>query len=156
MASMFTWLSSHNTTYALLVLKWFNMFYKIILHFTSRIALAKRIKCVYLHIKPFLEISPTRFVEIHFRGRKKTKRMILNSNWLMMIWRCKSQCIRKHCNDQVCLHSITRVPHRCFKHVEAVTNWPSFPRRQFEIDFLEWKCTNFYYDFTEVRSLGYN
>ena len=30
--------------------------------------------------------------------------------------------------------------------------WPTFPRRHFEMHFLEWKCMNFDYNFTECCS----
>ena len=37
-----------------------------------------------------------------------------------------------------------------------MTKWPTFPRRDFQMHFHEWKCVNFYYDFTEVCSWGSN
>ena len=40
------------------------------------------------------------------------------------------------------------------QHIEAKTKWPPFSRRHFEMDLLEWKCMNFYENFTEVCSLG--
>ena len=35
-------------------------------------------------------------------------------------------------------------------HIEAEIKWQPFSRRHFEMHFLEWKCMNFAYDFTEV------
>ena len=37
-------------------------------------------------------------------------------------------------------------------HIEAETKWLPFTRLQFQMHFLEWKCINFDYDFTEVCS----
>ena len=30
-----------------------------------------------------------------------------------------------------------------YLHIEAETKWPPFSRRHFQMDFLEWQCTNF-------------
>ena len=38
------------------------------------------------------------------------------------------------------------------EHIEAETKWPTFSRRHFERDFLEWKCMNIDWNFTEVCS----
>ena len=37
-----------------------------------------------------------------------------------------------------------------YKHIEAETEWPPFTRRHFQMHFLEWKCMNFDWNFTEV------
>ena len=37
-------------------------------------------------------------------------------------------------------------------HIEAETKWPPFCRRHFQMHFLEWKCLNIDYNFTEVCS----
>ena len=36
------------------------------------------------------------------------------------------------------------------------SKWPPFSRRHFQMHFLEWKCMNFDWDFTEVCSQGSN
>ena len=36
------------------------------------------------------------------------------------------------------------------------TKWPIFPRRHFQVNFLEWKCVNFDQDSTDVCSQGSN
>ena len=46
-------------------------------------------------------------------------------------------------------------PQHCpLERPEAETKWPPFSRRHFQTNFLEWKCTNFDYNFTEVCSWG--
>ena len=42
------------------------------------------------------------------------------------------------------------------QHIEAETRLPPFLRRPLPMHFLEWKCINFAYDFTEVSSYGSN
>ena len=37
-------------------------------------------------------------------------------------------------------------------HNEAETKWPPICRRYFQMQFLEWNCMNFDYDFTDVYS----
>ena len=37
-------------------------------------------------------------------------------------------------------------------HIEAEAKWTPFHRQHFQMYFLEWKCMNFAYDFTEVCS----
>ena len=38
------------------------------------------------------------------------------------------------------------------QHTEAKTRWPSFSRRHFQMHFIEWRCLNFAWYFTEVCS----
>ena len=38
------------------------------------------------------------------------------------------------------------------QHIEAETRWLPFSRWHFQMPFLEWKCINFDWDFTVVRS----
>ena len=42
------------------------------------------------------------------------------------------------------------------KHIETKTKWPPFSRWHFRMHFLEWRCKNFDWDFTEVCSQGPN
>ena len=42
--------------------------------------------------------------------------------------------------------------YKSFQHTEAETKLPPFRIRHLQMHFLEWKCTNFAYDFTEVSS----
>ena len=42
------------------------------------------------------------------------------------------------------------------KHNEAETKWLPFHRRHFQMHFLEWKCLNFYTNFTDDCSKGSN
>ena len=37
-----------------------------------------------------------------------------------------------------------------YQHIEAETKLLPFPKWHFQMDFLEWKCMNFYKNFTEV------
>ena len=39
-------------------------------------------------------------------------------------------------------------------HIGAETKWPTFPRRHFQMYFLEWKCLNSAYNFTLICSNG--
>ena len=38
--------------------------------------------------------------------------------------------------------------------IETETKWPPFSRRYFQMHFLEWKCMNFEWDFTELFPKG--
>ena len=40
------------------------------------------------------------------------------------------------------------------QHIEAETKWPPLARQHFQVHFLEWKLTNFKWNFTEICSLG--
>ena len=40
----------------------------------------------------------------------------------------------------------------CKYHIEAETNWPTFFRRNFQMNFLQWKSWNSEYILTEVCS----
>ena len=42
------------------------------------------------------------------------------------------------------------------ENIETETKWPTFSRRQVQSHFLEWKCINFHYYFTEFCSKGSN
>ena len=37
----------------------------------------------------------------------------------------------------------------CYQHIETKTEWPPFRKRNFQMHFLEWKCTNFEWNLTE-------
>ena len=39
-------------------------------------------------------------------------------------------------------------------HIEAKTKWPPFSRRHFQIHFLEWKCMNVDWKFTEISPIN--
>ena len=52
------------------------------------------------------------------------------------------------------LHQHTAVAE--ISHTESEIKWPSFRRRHFHMHFLEWKCMNFDWHFTEVCSHGSN
>ena len=87
----------------------------------------------------FIHRNLTR-IQMYIVSWPNTKHWLMNhiSNWVMIMkWRA---WLHDKC-------------HAC-KHIEAETRWPPFPRRRFQMHFLEWKCINFDGDFTEVCSWG--
>ena len=40
----------------------------------------------------------------------------------------------------------------CVCYIEAETKWPPFSKQHFQMYFLEWKCLNFDWNFTDVCS----
>ena len=44
----------------------------------------------------------------------------------------------------------------CELNIEAETKWPPFCRWYIQMHFLEWKCSHFNWNFTDVSSLGSN
>ena len=60
-----------------------------------------------------------------------------------------------------CISASTHTKTRLSEWSQHLTHWgrdkwPPFFRRHFQMDFLEWKCVDFDYDFTEVCSNGTN
>ena len=52
------------------------------------------------------------------------------------IWRHKATL------SELCM--MNQLNLRPLKHIEAETKWPPSSRRHFQMDFIEWKCINFY------------
>ena len=50
------------------------------------------------------------------------------------------------------VHMISDIQSIEFKHIETETKWPPFCRQHFWMYLLEWKCMNFDYNLTEVRT----
>ena len=65
----------------------------------------------------------------------------------MVVKNCTHMHLMRTCavdNRAIVIHaSVLYMYEYVFKHIEAETKWPPFPRRHFQVHFLEPKCMHF-------------
>ena len=93
----------------------------------------------------------TEFIFIHIIYRWWLDPRILRREFRVQLRRPESATVHefdKSSQENGMCHTSKSKHHS--KHIEAETKWTPFRRRHFQWHFLEWKCVNSYWNFTEV------